>query len=208
MSNRDALTNLQEFCQKQQLKCSQKSADGRLNSIDDEEMIIDKMIDHFGAENIKKPPARWWYDVLFFDMPLQIKSSSFKKKGCDNFSSKAAILWAFSDISFEKFEKNHTKFCRSWKTWQKSLQEYKKTDNERDYHILVLNKDTGRLHATTLKSLRVLSPNGNNLPFQVCWEKNKEKQNRTGEKAWEFIMEAYKTSVRKKTSSHEGYEAL
>ena len=46
--------------------------------------------------------------------------------------------------------------------------------SKKDYYFLVLNKlDTNDIIINSLKGLAVLTPNINNLPFQVCWNKNR-----------------------------------
>ena len=71
---------------------SENHEDGRVNSITDEDTVIDLLIAKYGEENVKKPAARCWWDVKLFGYFLNIKSSDFNKGASDNFSSKAAIL--------------------------------------------------------------------------------------------------------------------
>jgi len=45
---------------------------------------------------------------------------------------------------------------------------------KKDYFFLVLNKrDNKDIIINSVKGLSVLTPNINNLPFQVCWNKNR-----------------------------------
>ena len=70
------------------------------------------------------------------------------------------------------------------------------------------NKTTNEVMLQGLKTLTKLTPNGNNLLFQINWSKNKTIINRTHKEAYDFIVGAYKESVRKKVSVHAGYETL
>jgi hypothetical protein len=48
------------------------------------------------------------------------------------------------------------------------------TNHKKDYYFLVLNKtDTSDIIINSVKGLTTISPNINNLPFQVCWDKNR-----------------------------------
>ena len=75
---------------------SENHEDGRVNSIDDEDTIIDLLIEKYG-DNVEKPPARCWWDLKLFGYPINIKSSKFGS-AADNFSSKAAILYALTNL--------------------------------------------------------------------------------------------------------------
>ena len=177
---------------------SENHEDGRVNSIDDEDTIIDLLIERYG-DNVEKPKARCWWDVKIFGHPLNIKSSNFKSG--DNFSSKLALLYALTDIPEEEIKAN------SWKSFQEKLKEHK-GENNRDYYIIVLSKLDGKVYLQSLKSLRKINSNGNNLPFQVNWGNNTEPVERTYLQAYNFLIECYKESVRKKITSHDGFEEL
>jgi hypothetical protein len=47
-------------------------------------------------------------------------------------------------------------------------------NNKKDYYFIVLNKcDSRDIIINSVKGLSILTPNINNLPFQVNWSKNK-----------------------------------
>jgi hypothetical protein len=49
--------------------------------------------------------------------------------------------------------------------------EYNK-NNKKDYYFIILNKtNTDDIIINSIKGLIILTPNINNLPFQVCWNK-------------------------------------
>lgn len=172
--------------------------DGRVNSIVDEEKVIDLMKKVYGLNNVEEPPPRHWYDVKVKGVPVQIKST---EGGTDNFSSKKAILWALTDMSFEEIE-DLTRL--SWKRFENLLVSRKCLNNGRDYDIICVNKSTGKMTYMTLKTLSDLKSNGSNLPFQVPWKKNWEKGMiaRTNSESYDFIVGKYYDSVVKKTQQH------
>ena len=192
------LVEVVEYLNTLTIAVSENHEDGIVNSIDDEDTIIDLLVEKYG-DAVEKPPVRCWWDVKIFGHPLNIKSSNFKSG--DNFSSKLALLYALTDIPEEEIKAN------SWKSFQEKLKEHK-GENNRDYYIIVLSKLDGKVYLQSLKSLRKINPNGNNLPFQVNWGNNTEPVKRTYLQSYDFLIECYKESVRKKISAHSGYETL
>ena len=195
------LSEVVEYLNTLTIQVSESHEDGRVNSIDDEDTIIDLLIQKYGEENIEKPPARCWWDVKIFGHPINIKSSKFGS-AADNFSSKAAILYALTDIPEEDVT------CTSWKSFQTKLKENSSQSTPRDYYIIVLNKVTGVVYLQSLKSLSKLTSNGNNLPFQIKWRDNIHPVQRDYLQSYDFLVEYYKESVRKKITSHDGFEEL
>lgn len=176
-------------------------ADGRVNSIRDEENIIASLQARFGSENIIEPKAREWFDVRIFGYPVQIKTSSYSKGASDNFSSKAAILYALTTLPEDEV------LVRGWEQFETALLTHSGS-NGRDYFIISMNKDDGSFHLTSLKRLRKLTPNGNNLPFQIKWKDNSEPVVRSDDDAYRFIVGAYKQSVERKLSVHKLFDVL
>ena len=179
---------------------SENHEDGRVNSIDDEDTIIDLLIEKYG-DNVEKPPARCWWDLKLFGYPINIKSSKFGS-AADNFSSKAAILYALTNLPESEVT------CSSWKQFQKKLQHNSSQQTPRDYYIIVLNKVTGLVYLQSLKSLNKLTSNGNNLPFQIKWKDNIFPVDRDYGQSYDFLIECYKESVYKKISAHDGIDEL
>jgi hypothetical protein len=194
------LVEVVEYLNSVTISVSGNHEDGRVNSIDDENTIIDILVEKYG-DNIEVPKARDWWDVKVFGYPLNIKSSKFGS-AADNFSSKAAILYALTDLPEDKVK------VTSWKKFQEALAKNSSEDNQRDYYIFALNKTTNEVHLSSLKTLSKITPNGNNLPFQIKWANNINPVSRSHRQAYEFLVECYKESVRRKINAHEGFENL
>jgi hypothetical protein len=184
------------------ISISENNEDGRVNSIDDEKTIINVLEEKYGKEDIIRPQPRDWWDVKVFGFPIQLKSSDFKKKASDNFSSKAAILYALTYLPEDK-----VKVLR-WEDFEKALLNFSDVDNGRDYYIIVIDKGTKKVYLNSLKSLSKLTANGNNLPFQIKWVDNLIPIQRTHRQAYEFIVECYKKSVAAKINAHPIYQQL
>ena len=170
--------------------------DGRVNSLADEETVIQLLVEKYG-DNVVVPPPRAWFDVRLFGHPVQIKSSAYSKGAADNFSSKAAILYALTNLSEEEVQK-----VRGWEPFESALLKHANEENNRDYYILSVNKDDSTVHLSSLKSLNKLTPNGNNLPFQIQWKNNIETVERTYSEAYAFLVGTYKESVKRKIAVH------
>ena len=178
-----------------------RHSDGRLNSAEYETTIISILQDEYDEENIIEGVVRHWWDVKIFGYPVNIKSSAFKT--ADNFSAKGAVLYSVTNITEEEITK-----INSFPDFEGELRKSKGEDNNRDYYCLVLNKTTNEVLMQGLKTLTKLTPNGNNLLFQINWSKNKEIIERSDKEGYEFLIGAYKESVSKKVGIHEGYETL
>ena len=194
------LPNAVDYLNTLTINVSESHEDGRVNSIDDEDTIIDLLVEKFG-DNIETPPPRCWWDIKVFGYPLNIKSSKFGN-AADNFSSKAAILYALTDLPEEEVT------CTSWKSFQNKLQMNSSQEKPRDYYIIVLDKTTNKVYLQSLKSLQKLTSNGNNLPFQIKWKDNTHPIERNYLQSYDFLIQCYKDSVRKKILSHDGFENL
>jgi hypothetical protein len=176
--------------------------DGRVNSIADEETVITLLEEKFG-DDIERPKAREFFDVRIFGYPVQIKSSSYGKGASDNFSSKAAILYALTTLT-----ESEVQGVRGWEQFETALLQHANEENNRDYYIISVNKDDRSVHLSSLKSLKKLTPNGNNLPFQIQWKNNVETVDRTFDEAYKFIVGAYKKSVERKIAVHKLFDVL
>ena len=178
------------------LKASYRNRDGRVNSIDDEKTLIKVLIEKYNEE-IEEADQRDWYDVRMFGFPNQLKSSDYTKKASDNFSAKLALLYALTDMDEKEIKK-----VRTWNQFEVALRDRRNDNNNRDYYIISMDKVSGECHLSSLKTLSKLTPNGNNLPFQIKWADNINPVQRTGCEAYEFLIGCYKESVKKKLAQH------
>lgn len=181
---------------------SSTHSDGRRNSSTDEDVAIDILKEKF---NIIIPPPRSWFDVAIVDGDetyyCNIKSSTFK--GADNFSAKLAMLYCFTDIDISKFN-----LYNPWSKFESALVKYKDVEVNRNYYMIVINKNDGSCVIQSLKTLQKLQTNGNNLPFQIKWSDNTTCVLRTHEEARDFVIGAYKSSVKKKIEQHKNADNL
>ena len=177
------------------ITASKKHPDGRLNSNIDEDAIITQLEDKYG-DAVERAPARHWYDVKLFGFPVNIKSSGLT--GADNCNANLALLYCFTEAPLK----------HGWEHFYSSLAKRSETDLGRNYYFIVLDKTSGKVYLQSLLTLARLTPNGNNLPFQICWGRNLRPVYRTYEEAYRFLMDAFKASVEKRLAVHNGYENL
>ena len=174
---------IKKYLKLQAFEFSTQNEDGRINSCIDEDEVIKLLIEKFG-EKIKKPKIRMWYDILANDyyygwIPINIKSTTTKT--CDNTGNFAMCVHTYTDK--EIIDVKNLKPCRNGemsKILVKKIAEKTRKNREynkrpkKDYYFLVANKnDPKDIIINSLKGLEILQPNINNLPFQVCWDKNR-----------------------------------
>lgn len=167
---------IKKYLKTQKIYFSTNNDDGRINSSVDEDKIINMIIKKY-RNRIKKPKIRMWYDLLAYDylygwIPINIKITTMTTN--DNTGNLAMCVHSYTDgvlnfnnhyengkmsiILFDKLK--HKKYNRQYK---------------KDYYFLVLNKnDIKDIIINSVKGLNMLCPNINNLPYQVCWNKNKK----------------------------------
>jgi hypothetical protein len=149
--------------------------DGRINSCADEDEIIKILISGFG-DKIKRPRMRMWYDILVYDytykwLPVNIKTTTMTT--CDNTGGIAMCVYAYTDEVLDTsrvYKNGHMSNVLIDKLMSGCINK----KNKKDYYFLVLNKNNGDVIVNSVKGLSVLTPNINNLPFQICWCKNRE----------------------------------
>jgi hypothetical protein len=168
---------IQKHLKSSNVQFSQLSDDGRINSCIDEDHVIEMLIMKF-RERIRKPRIRMWYDILLFDfrygwIPVNIKTTTMKSH--DNIGNLTICVYSYTDqildihrdATYNNGEMSHILFSK--------LKDKRYNANtKKDYYFVVLDKTgSGDVIVNSLKGLSVLTPNLNNLPFQVCWCKNK-----------------------------------
>ena len=168
---------IQKYLQIQEFPFSTQNEDGRINSCIDEEGVIKLLIDKFGVK-IKIPKIRMWYDILAFDymygwLPINIKTTTALTS--DNTGNLAMCVYAYTDAIMDIHrDKSYDNGNMSVILYNKLKDRQFNTSNKRDYYFIVLNKtDASDIIVNSVKGLSILTPNINNLPFQVCWYKNR-----------------------------------
>ena len=149
--------------------------DGRINSCIDENNIIELLILKF-TKRIKKPKIRMWYDILVFDyiygwLPVNIKTTTTLTN--DNTGNLTMCVYAYTDELLD-INKTYKNGKMSNILLDKLKNKKYNLSNKKDYYFIVLNKSNSNdIIINSVKGLTVLTPNINNLPFQVCWNKNR-----------------------------------
>lgn len=169
------------FLQRQNLLLSRSSRDGRTNSAHNEDEIFELLKENFVIERSKK---RDWFDFSFevdnIFYPINIKVSTMQTR--DNLNCKLGIYYALTG-KLPNFD-NEIK----WADFFEAIK-YNLAENSKDYYFLVVNKNNpSDTFATSLKQLKDIKPEGNNLPFQAKWNDNRELIQRDFNEAKDFIL--------------------
>lgn len=156
---------------------STQNEDGRINSCIDEDEVIKLLIENFG-DKIIKPKIRMWYDILAFDymygwIPINIKTTTTITS--DNTGNLAMCVYAYTNEILDIYRnKTYENGKMSDILFDKLKNKNYNTNNKKDYYFIVLNKtNASDIIVNSVKGLTILTPNINNLPFQVCWDKNR-----------------------------------
>ena len=204
-SVRTKLQKVVNYINKEGVTICNENDDGRVNSIEDENVLIKRLAEACKALGFSfyEPPPRSWNDWKFEGEPVQIKSSA---GSADNWSSARALLYAVSDSTFEDVDNFQNRGPRIWEKLR-DLPDENKTN--KGMPILVVDKHTGKVHLKCLTELGGLQSNGSNLPFQIKWkeELKSEPVLRDAQAAYKFIMSAYYESIKKRNRQYieEGF---
>ena len=150
--------------------------DGRINSFIDENNIIKILCSKYGKNRIKIPKIRMWYDMLIYDsicgwLPVNIKSTTTMTK--DNTGNLAMCVYAYTNEKLDLFKTyENGKMSRIF--IEKIRNKEYNHNFKKDYYFLVFNKSKpSDIIINSIKGLGAIYVNNNNLPFQVCWNKNR-----------------------------------
>ena len=191
----ERLAEIIEFIKNSHLELANNNDDGRINSVLNEEQITDIIIPKFSY--IEKPPIRKWYDIAIKGnieetIYVNIKVSDFCNGASANISSKLGMGHALTGI---------IDLPTSWKAFNKLVAENIRIGY--DYYFIIIDKNNiNNSYWTSLKRIDKLVSNGNNLPFQCNWSKNRIFSNRTETEAMEYILKTYINSWDKKTDGY------
>ena len=155
---------IKKYLKSQSILLSDENEDGRINSCIDEDKIIKLLIQNF-QNKIKKPKFRMWYDILAFDylygwIPINIKTTSTLTS--DNTGNLAMCVYSYTD------EILNIHRDKTYENGIMSIILFNKLKNK-NYN----KNNTSDIIINSIKGLTILTPNINNLPFQVCWNKNR-----------------------------------
>lgn len=90
----------------------------------------------------------------------------------------------------------------SWEIYFKTLSE-NLGENNKDYYFLIVNKDNhSDVFATSLKKLKTIIPNGNNLPFQAKWDDNRQLIDRDFTSAKQFLLATFEASLKLRADAY------
>jgi hypothetical protein len=168
---------IQNYLKLQVFQFSSQNEDGRINSCLDEVEVVKLLSIKFGAR-IKIPEKRHWYDILAYDyiygwIPINIKTTTTLTS--DNTGNLAMCVYAYTN---EVLDIHSNKSYDNGKMSNILVNKLKNKEynfvSKKDYYFIVLNKtDSSIIIVNSVKGLTLLTPNINNLPFQVCWNNNR-----------------------------------
>ncbi len=187
------LNEIVEFLHENPISLETGNSDGRLNSAGSEDAVLKKLSGKF--RSIELPGIRNWYDFRITgrnDLFVNLKISDLSNNAADNCSAKLGMGYALTGI------KN---LPMAWEQFHKMLEDELKIGF--DYYFLVVNKNSSSdCFWTSLKRIKKLVPNGNNLPFQCDWSQNREFSGRSEIEAMRYILEVYIASWSKKVKGY------
>jgi hypothetical protein len=170
----NSLLTIKCILQKRTINLCETSDDGRVNSCIDEDEIIRIILEEL-PNRIYKPKARMWYDILVYDyqygwLPVNIKTTTTLTS--DNTGNLAMCVYAYTDEQLDLY-KTYQNGRMSKILIEKLKKKEYNYNNKKDYYFVVVNKENSKdIIVNSVKGLNELTPNINNLPFQVCWNKN------------------------------------
>lgn len=198
---------IQQYLTKLICKISNEMDDGRINSCKDENTIIAHIKKSF-PHRIRVPDKRFWFDVLIFDrlygwLPVNIKSTTMQT--ADNTGNLAMCVYGYTDYPMNVYGCSNTyNNGKMADVLIKKIQAQSwNLSPKRDYYFLVINKKNPTdIIINSLKGLRKLTPNINNLPFQVKWIDNRHFEYKSIKKSVESFI---KTLQKPKPSWQERF---
>ncbi|MGZ9414602.1 hypothetical protein [Mycoplasma sp. 5370] len=187
---------------------SKNFEDGRTNSAINEKEILKFILANQKIKSLlnkmkwkltdSKP--REWYDLAIegetseYFVPINLKITSLDNNSGDNLNSKGGIYFALTG--------NKPDFSNqiNWNDYFQKLHDNIK-ENYKDYYFLIIDKNNLKeSFYTSLKQIETLVSNGNNLPFQCIWSKNKNLKYRTYNEAKQFILHYLRESIEKRAN--------
>lgn len=185
------LYKIRRFLKSQNIVLSE-SNDGRMNSAIDENKVVSLLQEEFG-DRIKKTSNRMWYDILVFDylygwLPVNIKITTTLTN--DNSGNLAMCVYSYTNYHLDIHKtKAYNNGAMGKILCSKLSDRYYNTSNKRDYYFIVINKNkSNSIIINSIKGLTSLTPNLNNLLFQIKWSVNRKfRYQRIDRKIQQFI---------------------
>jgi hypothetical protein len=171
----NSLLRVKYILEKRTINICKTNDDGRINSCMDEGEIIRILLEELG-NRIYKPKARMWYDILIFDylhgwLPVNIKTTTTLTS--DNTGNLTMCVYAYTDEQLNLYKQYQNGKMSQILIEKLNKKQYNYND-KRDYYFVVVNKQNNKdIIVNSVKGLSELTPNINNIPFQVCWNKNR-----------------------------------
>lgn len=171
----NSLFTIQKILQECELKLCKTNDDGRINSCMDESEIIQILSEEIPSR-IYKPIIRMWYDILIYDylygwLPINIKTTTTLTS--DNTGNIAMCVYTYTNEQLDLTKKYQNGKMSEILIKKLKQQEYN-SNHKKDYYFVVVNKNNNKdIIINSIKGLMELTPNINNLPFQICWNKNR-----------------------------------
>jgi hypothetical protein len=107
-------------------------------------------------------------------IPINIKTTTTLTS--DSTGNLAMCVYAYTNETLN-LNKPYSNGRMSAILFKKMKNKQYNTIPKKDYYFVVLNKNDNRdIIINSLKGLSILTPNINNLPFTVCWNKNRKFQ--------------------------------
>ncbi len=192
------LLQIQKYLQKNKLLLPSGSGDARRDSGVAEKEVISHLQNHnwgdflIRSPNTGKGHNRSWYDIMVKEYYCDIKISELKT--ADNTNAKKAIFYFLTGLDPEEKQISNAE-----KVFFSEMRQNEKSDEKRGFYYLIINKiDSSDSFIINLKGLKKLQVAPNNLPFQCNWNENREPENRTWQKAKEFLLSNWAKGIKKK----------
>lgn len=185
----EELIDIKNFLVANSVELSRRFQDGRINASINEDELIKAISTRF---DIELPPPRYWYDFAIKKgdeiIPVNIKVTSTTT--ADNVQCKLGMYYALTGI-WPSFANE-----MPWGEYFSLLKQGLSTKTDKDYYILVVSKrNPCDVFCTSLKQIHTLVANGNNLPFQCNWGKNRTPHSRTHDEAVKFLLGKFYESI-------------
>lgn len=171
----NSICMLKKILQENNIKLCEVCGDGRINSSINEKEIINIIISIISNNRIHIPKDRCWYDILIYDylygwLPINIKATTAKTS--DNTGNLAMCVYAYTNEKLDLFKEDYKNGDMSKILIHKLNAKNYNYNYKKDYYFIVVNKCSKDIIINSVKGLTKLTPNINNLPFQVCWNNN------------------------------------